>query len=270
MPDNQPATLGSVERAFGIIDHLSRHPNSRLADLTDALDIPKSTIFTHLQTLKACGFVIKEADRYRLSLRFLHHGGLLRHQLPIYRHARDPAKELANNTGELVNIGVEENGLGVVIEMFKGGTTAVDLDPIGKYSYLHQAAYGKAMLANFSKTKVKSVIDRHGLPELTEETITDRDGLFEELDDIQKQGYAMERDEGDIGIGCIGTAILGPEGHTIGGISVTLPSSKFEHNSFIDQTIQYTLDCANIIELQLQHGQEPAHSAFLQVETRGG
>lgn len=250
MASEKTATLGSVRRAFEIIDHLSDHPNSRLADLNEQLDIPKSTIYIHLQTFHEAGYIVKEDERYRLSYRFLHHGGKLRHSSPLYRYGRDPAKELAENTGELVNLGIEENGLGVVLHMVQGGPTAVELEPIGKYSYLHQAAYGKAILAEYAEERIREIIQQHGLPEITEHTITEETELFEELAEIRQRGFAVERNEGDIGIGCIGAPVSLGDGKGIGAVSVTVPSSKFENRDFIEETTQYILDCSNIIEVK--------------------
>lgn len=253
MPTNKSRTLKAVERSLDIIESLVEEDMLGVTELAEQTDLPTSTVYVHLQTLRENDYVTKEGDKYRLSLRFLHHGGTIRERLPVYRHGRTVVQDLAKETGELVNLAVEEKGRGVVIFMAKGDAAAVDLAPVGKHSYLHQPAFGRAILSCLSNEEVEKLIDRWGIRAMTENTINTRDALFEELEATRDRGYALERDEGDIGISCIGAPIQDSSGDPVGAISVTVPSNKLRSNEVEDEISQKVLNGTNIIELKIEH-----------------
>lgn len=253
MPTEETRTLQSVERALDIIDVLAEAAEPLgVTDLSEHIDLPTSTLYVHLQTLYEKNYVVKDDGKYRLSLRFLHHGGQLRERIPVYSHGRSVARDLSKETGELVNLAVEEDGRGAVIFMSRGEDTAVDMAPVGKYAYLHQPAYGKAILAEFSHEKVDEVIEKWGLRAVTANTITSRDALHAELEESRERGYTIERDEGDVGISCIGASICNESGNPVGAISATIPSNKLRDETVESQLSQKILNAANIIELKIK------------------
>lgn len=253
MPATDTRTLQSVERALDIIDVLAEADAPLgVTELSNHIGLPTSTLYVHLQTLTEKNYVVKEDGNYRLSLRFLHHGGQLRDRIPVYRHGRSVARDLSKETGELVNLAVEEDGRGTVIFMSRGEDTAVDMSHVGKYAYLHQPAYGKAILSQFSPEKVDDVVDTHGLRPITANTITSRDALAAELEETRERGYAIERDEGDVGISCIGASICNEDGTPVGAISATVPSNKLRDDAVEGQLSQKILNSTNIIELKMR------------------
>lgn len=253
MTNTDTRTLQSVERALDIIDVLAEADEPLgVTDLSEHIDLPTSTLYVHLQTLYEKNYVVKNDSKYRLSLRFLHYGGQLRERIPIYRHGRSVARDLSKETDELVNLAVEEDGRGSVIFMSRGEDAAVDMAPVGKYAYLHQPAYGKAILSQFSPERVDEVIEKWGLRAVTANTITSRDTLHAELEESQERGYAIERDEGDVGISCIGASICNENGNPVGAISATIPSNKLRDDTVESQLSQKILNATNIIELKIK------------------
>jgi DNA-binding IclR family transcriptional regulator len=87
---------------------------------------------------------------------------------------------------------------------------------VGKRSYLHTHAPGKVILATLQGDDVDEIIEYHGLPTYTSETITDPDRLREELDTISEQGYAISDGEAALGVRSVGVAFEGPFGCTHG------------------------------------------------------
>ncbi|MFC6614853.1 IclR family transcriptional regulator [Halopenitus salinus] len=253
MTKNSKNSLQSIERSFDIIEQLVELESAGLTELSECLDIPKSTVYIHLQTLVQRGYVTKYGDDYRPSFRFLQLGGQMRHRLPLYRHGRPKVDELAQQTGELVNLAIEERGRGVVIYISKGQDAAINLEPMGKYGYLHQPAYGKAILAQRTPEDVNNIIDRHGMRKLTQNTISDRDQLHDELRKTRERGYALELDEGEEGLGCIGVAITDSENGVIGAVSISMPSTKISNTDVQKEMAQKLQNTANVIELKIEH-----------------
>jgi DNA-binding IclR family transcriptional regulator len=253
MATDKPRTLKAVERAFDIIEVLVKEDSLGVTELSERTGLPTSTVYVHLRTLQENNYVVKEGDKYRLSFQFLHYGGTIRERLPVYRHGRAVVRDLAKETGELVNLAIEENGRGVVIFMARGDDAAVDLAPVGKHSYLHRPAFGRAILSCLPDEKVEETIDRWGLRAVTENTITSKEELFEELEATRERGYALERDEGDVGISCVGAPIQDIEDRPVGAISVTVPSNKLLDEEVEEEISKKLLNGTNIIELKMEH-----------------
>ncbi|MFC7131134.1 IclR family transcriptional regulator [Haloferax chudinovii] len=253
MATNKPRTLEAVERTLELVDALVEEDSLGVTELSERTGLPTSTVYVHLQTLRENDYVVKEGSKYRLSLQFLHYGGKIRERLPVYRHGRKVVHDLAKETGELVNLAIEENGRGVVIFMARGDNAAVDLAPVGKHSYLHRPAFGRAILSCFSDDEVNDIVDKWGLRAVTENTVRTREALFEELDATRERGYAIERDEGDVGISCVGAPIQDIEGNPVGAISVTVPSNKLRDDRVEEELSHKILNGTNIIELKIEH-----------------
>lgn len=194
----------SVQRAFEIVDRLQALGGATPSELTDELDLSKSSVHNYLATLEMAGYVVNEDGRYRLGLRFLTHGAAAKNmvgvQPPILRTLQSAAEELSQPTWWVV----EELGRGYFLD----SATADDETPVygsaGKRSYLHTHALGKAILAASPAEYVERVADHHGLPEQTRRTTTDLDALRAELDEVRERGFAISEGEAVLGILSIG------------------------------------------------------------------
>ncbi|MFC7029172.1 IclR family transcriptional regulator [Halomicroarcula sp. GCM10025710] len=106
-------TVKATETVFEIIEFLDADSLSGVTDIASALDLAPSTVHKHLTTLVAQEYVIKEDRQYRLGFRFYEQGQKVRRASPLAQIAEDPIEELANTTGEVVWVFVEEHGYAV-------------------------------------------------------------------------------------------------------------------------------------------------------------
>lgn len=227
---------------------------ARVTEIADEIDLPKSSIHNYLSTLREEGYVVKDGPEYHVSLRFLEVGSLARKRHQIYETARPEVTDLAQETGELANLFVEENGLGVYLYRERGDN-AVQVDSYtGQRVHLHNTGLGKALLAHLPPDRTEQILDEHGLPRTTENTITDRETLFEELADIRDRGVAFDDEERLAGLRCVAAPILDRNGTVKGAISVAGPSSRFQGQRFRSDLPERVLDATNIIELNITYG----------------
>jgi len=238
----------TTEKTLSIIEELKRQNGARLTDLTDELDMGKSAIHNHLSTLQEYGYVIQESDEYRLSLKFLDLGGYTRSKMDLHKISEPEVSKLAKRSGELVNLLVEENGKGVYLCRAKG-EHAVDLDTyVGLSHHLHSSALGKAILANLPEERVLEIIDHHGLPEVTPQTITDRDELLDELERTRERGFAVDDKERIEGLRCVAAPIRF-RSDKVAAVSISAPKARmtdeWESNEYVTQVTK----AANVIEL---------------------
>lgn len=244
--------IRATETTLSIIEELKATGGMGVTDLARRVGISKSAIHNHLATLEQHGYVVKEENEYRLSLKFLEIGGYIRSRMELFNVSESEVKGLANNTGELANLLTEERGLGVYIYRSKG-EQAVQLDTYpGMPKYLHAMALGKAILAYMPEEKVRSIINEHGLPAITEDTVTDANQLFESLKEIRETGVAFDDEESASGVRCV-AAPIEVDDQVLGSISVSAPTSRMMGQTFEKQIPEKVLRAANVIELNIKY-----------------
>lgn len=248
-----PDGLTTVEKSLDIIEAIDAYGTIGPTELAEELGIHKSTAYTHLRTLDERGYAVKEDGEYRLSFRFLKHGGSLRSDLELYRRAKEDVRRLAETTGEVGNLGIIEEGMGVLIYRAEGADAVSDNAPVGSYTPLHATAYGKAMLAHLPDERVDRIVDRHGLPGKTNHTVTDRERLFERLETIRERGYAIDEEEVNVGLCCVGSSITDDQGRPIGGVSVAGPASKLDDRTYVQDLAKQIRNAVNKIELKIMY-----------------
>ncbi len=253
MADDQTRTVDATETSFEIIEALADLEGAGVSELAATLGVPKSTTHNHLQTLVEKEYVVREGDTYDVGLRFLHLGEYSRTRNRLFAIARPEIESLATDTGEFVNLNVEEYGRGVFLYRAKGAD-AVHMDThAGKRVYLHTTAFGKSILAHLSPERVDEIIDRHGLPVVTDRTITNPDELRAELNTISERGFALEREERLEGLCCVAAPIIVGES-VVGAVSVSGPESRMQGTWFTEELPKLIQQTTNVIEVNLRYG----------------
>lgn len=243
----------SLEKSVDIIEALNRLHSAELREISAELDMNKSTIHNHLSTLLEQDYVVKDGNEYQLSLKFLHIGGTLRKEFEVFDAAKPRIDQLALNTGELVTLATPDRGLAVILYRAKG-KKAVDIDThVGGEVTLHNSALGKAILAHLSRPQIEKCIEKHGLPAVTPNTITDRETLYDELETIRERGYAFDDEERWRGLRCIGLPILTDDGDVKGAISLSAPKSRMDDDTKREEYVDAVQNTANIIELSVTY-----------------
>ena len=253
MKNDESGSVQATKTSLAVLSALETlDGEATLAELSEIVSASKSTVYKHLSTLEGGGLVIVRGNTYYLGLRCLELGGIAQRYDGIYRVAKPEIESLAADTGELANLMVEENGYGFYMYT-ASGDQAVTLDTdLGKRIHLHKTAVGKALLSSLSDERVEEIVDSHGLPAETENTITHREELFEELAKIRSEGVAHENQERVDGTGCVGIPVE-TDDRRQAAISITAPIHRLtvseNHSDIVDRVKQ----AANVIEVNLAH-----------------
>jgi DNA-binding IclR family transcriptional regulator len=242
----------TAQTTFRIVETLKSLGGATVTELAAELDLPKSSVHNYLQTLEHESYIVNTDGEYRVGLRFLDLGGYARAQERLYTVAIPELKRIAASTGEFANLLVEENGLGVFLARERG-ENAVSLDSYtGQSVRLHTTALGKTVLAYLPRERVESIVHRHGLAAMTDQTITTREELFEELDKIRQQEHAYDREERITGLNCVAVPILN-DGDITGALSVSGPVSRMDDDRISGKILPELERAANIVELNQMH-----------------
>jgi DNA-binding IclR family transcriptional regulator len=253
MATNTGNTIGALGTSLRILEVLKERGSAGVTELAKELGLPKSTVYSHLRTLREHEYVVQENDTYCLGLRFLDFGEHTRDRMRIYEVAKPEIDALAEETGELANLLVEEHGQGVYLYRAKGAQ-AVSLDThAGMRVGLHCTSLGKAILAYLPEERVDEIVDRWGLPARTADTITSREELDAELERIRERGYAQDNGERLSGLRCVAAPITDTDGVAIGAVSVAGPTSRMKGERFESEIPERVQSVANVTEINLTY-----------------
>ncbi|MHB9287892.1 IclR family transcriptional regulator [Halobacteriales archaeon Cl-PHB] len=243
----------TVETAFLLLEHLKEAEGDTLAGMTGEFDMAKSTIHRHLGTLQQLGYVVEENGVYHPSMQFLDFGEYTQTRKIGYAMAEQKVAELAEQTDERAQFLVEEHGVGVYVHRATGAN-AVMTDPgIGKWNHLHTISAGKAILAHLPEETVEEIIDTHGLPRKTANTITDREELLAQLATIREREYSINREEDIDGVNAVGVPVFQDNDEILGALSVSGPSHRMKGEWFEETLPDLLLGIANELELNIIH-----------------
>ncbi|ELY59016.1 IclR family transcriptional regulator [Natronolimnohabitans innermongolicus] len=247
--------LKSVEQSFTIVEYLRERDGATLTEIADDLEMPVSTAHIHLSTLLDTGYVVKVDGEYDCSFRFLATGGEMRDTMALFQATKPEIDDLREQLGEHANLTVEENGYAVQLYKSESPDSVDDNAPLGRHLHLHSTATGKAILARLSEERLEAVLEKRGLPAVTENTVTDEDDLRDELRTIRDRGYSINRGEHYPGVCAVATSIVSEPDGVIGAISVSGPLSRMGTDRIEDELVPKLHNKQNIIELKIRQHQ---------------
>ena len=243
----------AVETSATILEKLRELNGAGVTELANELEVTKGTVHNHLTTLENNELVRKDKDQFQLGIRFFEYGEYIKNQHKILEVSVPEVDKLAEETGELGNILIEEHGRGVYLYRSEG-ENALSLDTgVGARVYLHQTGLGKTILAHLPKERVEEIITEYGLESSTEHTITTPEALFEELDEIQEQGYAIDREERANGICCVAAPVVTNDNVVRGAVSVAGPASRMSGGYLTETVPDLVTRTADVISINLSY-----------------
>ena len=236
-PDaHQTPTIQVIERMFALIDVLaSREEPMSLKDISEQTGLHPSTTHRILNDLTIGRFVDRpEAGSYRLGMRLLELGNLVKARLNVRDAALAPMRELHRLIQQPVNLSVRQGDEIVYIERAYSERSGMQVvRAIGGRAPLHLTSTGKLFLASDDPQRVRAYATRTGLAGHTRNSITDTARLERELALVRARGYARDNEELELGVRCIAAGIRDDAGKLVAGLSISAPAD-FVQDDWID------------------------------------
>lgn len=252
MGDDSTRTIKTADRLLSLVEALNELEQAGVTELSDYVDMPVSTTHQYLASLETNEYVIKQDGKYQLGLKFLEHGGKLRENSPVYENSQSILEDLAETTGEIAWLVVEEHGLAINLGRVVGEHGLNKFrGHIGGRSKLHTHAAGKSLLAEMSPERVETIVEKYGLSSQTDQTIQDEEELHKELKEIQERGYSFNDNETIPGIRSVGAAITDADDKPVGAVAVGGPENRLEDTYFREELPELVLGAVNEIELKM-------------------
>ena len=214
----------SLLRGFEILEFLAtQHSRSSLRSMAATLGTGSSTLHRYLATLRDLGYVQRSpgGGHYELTLKVAWLASRVLDSLELPRIARSHMEKLTASTNETTHLGVLD-GMEVAYVAKVDGNQAVKMrSRVGSRVALHSTSVGKAMLAFLPSEERDGMISKLEFTPLTPRTNRSPTKLAKELVLVRERGYAIDDEENEIGIRCIGAPVFDHNGHVVGAISLS-------------------------------------------------
>ena len=218
-----------IERAGRLLDSIANQKDEyvTLKALSAETGLHPSTAFRILSSLSDIGFVQRdEAGRYFLGTKLRQLGCLVRASADIRTEAKSIMEWLRDKVGETVNLTIKEGDEMVYVERATTTRMMRVEQIIGSRAPLHVTAVGKLMLGEGGGDAIKAYAKRTGLPKYTEHTLVDLASLKHEIEEAKLKGYALDNEEAELGVGCIGVLVRDVTGNAVAGLSISAPIER--------------------------------------------
>ena len=217
-----------IDRAILLLDAIAAHTDAvSLKTLAGATELHPSTAFRILASLSEHGLVERtENGHYQLGVKLLQLGSRVQGRLDIRREARAILEWLRSEINETVNLIVREGDEVVYVERVTPSHMMRVEQAIGGHMPLHVTAVGKLFLAEGGAEACLEYAERTGLRPCTPQSITESTALWRNVKNALQQGYALDDEEAELGVGCIGVPVLDSTNRMIAGISVSAPMER--------------------------------------------
>jgi DNA-binding IclR family transcriptional regulator len=226
----QHGGVQSVDRALAVLEILARDGHAGVSEIADEMGIHKSTVSRLLGSLVSREMVHQNSERgkYQLGFGILRLASSIPGRLSLVREARPVLESLAEEYKETVNLAVLRSNYAVNVDQAMGPSTLATYDWVGSLTPLHATSSGKVLLAALSAEDRDRILKETGLAARTPRTIIKRDKLENQLLDVSRSGYAVVREEFEIGLNSMAVPVYNHVGSVIGSVSISGPAFRFD------------------------------------------
>jgi IclR family acetate operon transcriptional repressor len=231
-----------IERLARLLDVIAEQESPvSLKILSAETGLHPSTAFRILSSLAEYGFVERTSrGSYQLGVKLMQLGSRVSASVDIRKVALPLMEKLRDKLGETVNLTVREEDEVVYIERTLAKRMIRVEQVIGSRAPLHVTAVGKLILGNQGEAACRSYAKRTKLPAYTNNTHTKVTALLQDCMAATKNGYALDNEEAELGVGCIGTLIHDSSGHAVAGLSVSAPIER-RRDEWIEQVMETSM-----------------------------
>jgi DNA-binding IclR family transcriptional regulator len=226
---DSPYKVQVLDRALAALAILAKSSSDcSLAELCPALKLHKSTVHRLMMVLEQHRLVVKNADtgRYRLGLRLYELGSKAIDGLDLRGRARPYLDRLQVEFGETVFFCILDEGQVFYVEKVESQRSVRTHCTVGSRAPAYCTAVGKAMLAELPDAEVSEIVRRWGLKEVTANTITTASALKTELKAVRARGFAIDDEEKEEGLRCVGAAVRSHSGKLAAAMSISGPAFR--------------------------------------------
>ena len=245
-----------LERMFLLIDVLAcREEAITLKEISEKTGLHPSTAHRILNDLAIGRFVDRpQSGHYRLGMRLLELGNLVKGRLNVRDAAIGPMRELHELTQQPVNLSMRQGDEIIYVERAYSDRSGMQVvRAIGGRAPLHLTSVGKLFLAAEDPQRTSAYATRTGLHGHTQNSITRLEDLERELSKVRQYGHANDNEELEIGVRCLAAGVYDDQNKLVAGLSISAPSARMD-----DSWLAKLKETAQKISATMGHSPNPS------------
>lgn len=222
-----------------------------VTELSKRLKLHKNNVFRLLATLESRNYIEqnKVTENYRLGLKTLELGQTFIKQMGLLRQSRPVLEALVKECNETTYVAILKEAHIVYLDVVETDLTVRVVPRVGARLPAYCTAAGKIQIAYMTDEELENYLPVKEMKRYTPNTLTDKDDLKKHLKMVADQGYAIDDEEMDVGVKCVGAPIRDYTRRIIGAVSISGPSMRFT-----DERLEKEL-----IPLVVKAGEEISH-----------
>lgn len=229
----QKTTIQVIERMVALLDALAKYPDPvSLKELSKVSGLHPSTAHRILNDMVVTRFVDRvEPGTYRLGMRLLELGNVVKSRLSVREAALDFMRALHKKTQQTINLSVRQGDEIVYIERTYSERSGMQVvRAVGGRAPLHLTSVGKLFLASDDSPRVRAYATRTGLAGHTRNSLTEVGALERELASVRQRGIARDDEELELGVRCMAAGIYDDQAKLVAGLSISAPADRLEES----------------------------------------
>ncbi|AJE03525.1 IclR family transcriptional regulator [Geobacter pickeringii] len=222
--------IKSVDHAFELLEQFRGDAGElSLSELGRRLNLPKNNVFRLLATLESRRFIEHNTatGSYRLGLKAFHLSRMVARQMRLVSRARPTMEAMVRECNETVCLAVLREFSIVCLDAVECSQPVRVVPPIGIWLPAHCTAAGKAQLAHLPEERVEKFLSDHRLERSTPHTITSPARFRVHLQQVKRQGYAVNQEEMEAGVSCVGVPVRDYSSNVVGAVVLPGPITRF-------------------------------------------
>ncbi len=256
-----PYQIQVLDRALALLETLSHQgPDLTLAQISELLKLHKSTAHRLIMVLERHKLIEKNSNtgKYRLGLKLFELGTKAIGQLDLRERTRPFLERAVRETGETGHLCVYDDGEVVYLDKIEPSRSVRLTSSVGRRNPAYCTAVGKAIMAYLPEAQVEEAVRKHGLDQLTRKTITNMLDLRADLAKVRSLGYAIDDEEHEEGVLCVGAPVWSVGEYPIAAISVSGPIFRLSHEK-VPAVAESIMTIAKALSHELGMRSAPIH-----------
>jgi DNA-binding IclR family transcriptional regulator len=221
--------IQAVDKALDLLEQFNGDRDELgVTELSNRLNLHKNNVFRLLATLETKGYIEqnKATENYRLGVKSLELGQAFIKQLGFVRPLKPFLEEIVKQCNETAYIGTIRQSSVVYLDVEEANQTVKVANQVGWSLPIHCTAIGKAQIAYVSEEELEKLGILDHMERFTPNTIVDKAKFMKNLKEVAKRGFALDNEEYNPGVSCVGVPLRDYTGRVVGGISVSGPSYR--------------------------------------------
>ncbi len=246
--------IQAVDHALDLLEQFHDEVDELgVTELSKRLKLHKNNVFRLLATLESRGYIEQNrvTENYRLGLKTLQLGQTFIRQMGLLRQARPVLEWLVEQCNETSYVAILKDLHIVYLDVVETNLTVRVVPRVGARLPAYCTAAGKIQLAYMTDEELDNYFPTRELKGFTANTITDKETLKKHLQLVAEQGYAIDNEELDIGVRCVGAPIRDYTRRIVGAVSISGPSMRFSDERLEKELIPMVIKAGEEISTKL-------------------